>query len=232
MTASLGIDTATADTVVAVWAEGRTVCERSVSPSEDGRPRHAPALMKTIEEVVELAGGWEVIGRLAVGLGPGSFTGLRIGIATARALAQGRGLPIAGVSSTAALAAACLEDTGERRCLAVIDARRGEVFVELRFAESDTAAGPIVAKPEQLTSVLPAARGALACGDGSIRFRHELEAQGVEVPADGQRCHRVSAASVCALAAELEAANLASIRPMYLRRPDAERWLERDHSDN
>ena len=73
--------------------------------------------------VAEVVPDWDAVTRIAVGVGPGGFTGLRIGIATARALSQARDLPLVGVSSLAALAAPV-----DGPVVAVIDARRGEVF--------------------------------------------------------------------------------------------------------
>ena len=83
----LGVDTATDHAVVGVTADGDVVREASIAPGSDGRPRHSEVLLAEIERSVEAAGGWSRIDRIAVGIGPGSFTGLRIGIATARALA-------------------------------------------------------------------------------------------------------------------------------------------------
>ena len=103
MTVVLGMDSATADAVVAVSDGERLLRDASVGP-DDGRPRHAELLLTEVERSVAAAGGWEHIDRIAVGVGPGSFTGLRIGIATARALAQARELPLVPVSSLAALA--------------------------------------------------------------------------------------------------------------------------------
>ncbi len=88
----LGFDTSTANLSVALTAGGDVACERVVHPDETGRPRHARELLAVVEGVVDEAGGWDSIGRIAVGLGPGTFTGLRIGIATARGLAQSSGL--------------------------------------------------------------------------------------------------------------------------------------------
>src|SRR5262245_3493361 len=104
MTTVLGIDTATADAAVAVTTAGQVVEERSAGPEENGRPRHSQALLGEVEGAVERAGGWGEIDLIGVGIGPGSYTGMRIGIATARGLAQSRGLPITGVSSLGALA--------------------------------------------------------------------------------------------------------------------------------
>ena len=96
----LGIDTATPSTAVALWSPEGAV-ERRDDPPPGARPSHASRLLELVEEVVD----WDAVERIAVGVGPGGFTGLRIGIATARALAQARDLPLVGVSSLAALAA-------------------------------------------------------------------------------------------------------------------------------
>jgi tRNA threonylcarbamoyladenosine biosynthesis protein TsaB len=102
----LGLDTATPSTAVAAWAPGGPAVELRDDPAPGRRPAHAGRLLVLLEEALERAGaGWDDVERLAVGVGPGGFTGLRLGIATARALAQARGLPLAGVSSLEALAA-------------------------------------------------------------------------------------------------------------------------------
>ena len=222
MPLTLGFDTATPDTAVAVGGGP----ERLIGPGPDGRPAHNPALLPAIEEVVTEAGGWEAIGLIAVGVGPGSFTGVRIGVPTARALAQARGLEIAAVESTAALLAGI--EPADAGAVAVIDARRGEVF-----AAVDTGAGPgepVVAPPADLASALglQSLGGLRAGGDGAVRFRSEIEAAGAAVPPDADPSHRLSARWICELATGIEATGPESIRPQYLRRPDAERWRDRD----
>ena len=226
----LGFDTATTDTAVAVSSDG-TSDERRIGPAENGRPAHNTELLPAIEELVAAAGGWDRIGLLAVGLGPGSFTGLRIGISTARALAQSRGLPITGVPTTSALLAgiAAVPEAADRPHLAVIDARRGEVFAAL---DDGAGAGePVVCAPTEIAAALnrpDALLNAVAGGDGAIRFRTEIETAGGFVLQDGSDAHRLSASRICELAADMEADEPVGIRPMYLRRPDAERWRERD----
>ena len=96
----LGLDTATAATAVAVWAPGGPDVEVRDDPEPGARPAHASRLLALVEEALGRAGAtWDDIDRIAVGVGPGGFTGLRHGIATARALAQARELPVAGLSS-------------------------------------------------------------------------------------------------------------------------------------
>ena len=226
---TLALDTATPDTVVGAVEDGELRAERRLDPDPGGRPRHGPALLELVQEVIDEVGGWSRCGRIGVGVGPGSFTGIRIGVATARALAQARGLPIAGVVTAAALVAGVPGDG--RSALAVIDARRGEVFAALRGAGEAEAGEPTVVAPELLATSLPGASGALAAGDGAVRFRGELEATGIEVLADGDPAHRLSARHVGALAEKIEAGAPEDVRPLYLRRPDAERWRKRDGRD-
>jgi tRNA threonylcarbamoyladenosine biosynthesis protein TsaB len=219
----LGFDTATPATAVAVWEEDGRGLEHRDDPLHGQRPAHASRLLALIEEVLEDA-GWESIDRIAVGVGPGGFTGLRLGIATARALAQARDLPLVGVSSLAALAAGAGDDPTRGAVVAVIDARRGEVF-----AAAGGWFGPAAMTPVELAARLEAGAGAarearggaLAVGDGAVRFRAELERAGAVVPGDGSPLHRVSALQVCRLGAAGDPADRDSLLPDYRREPDA-----------
>jgi tRNA threonylcarbamoyladenosine biosynthesis protein TsaB len=221
----LGFDTSMATLSVAIGAGDEVLCERTVDPGPEGRPRHARELLGVVEELVSDAGGWETVGRIAVGLGPGTFTGLRIGIATARALAQSSGLELVGVSSLAALAAG---SEGTRPVLAVIDAKRSEVFAALYAGEKEVWEASVGSPADLADRVRATAEPPLAVGDGAVRFRGELEASGAEVPPDSNGAHQVRARHVCRLAGGAEAGALADIKPTYLRRPDAELWRERD----
>jgi tRNA threonylcarbamoyladenosine biosynthesis protein TsaB len=227
----LGIDTATADAVVGVTRDGEILLEAAVEPDADGRPRHSRVLLAEVEACAEGAGGWPEVDRIAIGIGPGSYTGLRIGIATARALAQARRLPLAGVGSLAALAhgIARHSDAGERPLLPVIDARRGQVFAALYSRDGQELWPPLVADPAELAERLCELEPRpLAAGDGTIRFRQELEAAGVTVAPPEDPVHRISARDVCALGESTAEAPPDRIEPVYLRPPDAKRWLQRD----
>ena len=226
MSAVLGFDTATALVAVAVADGDDVLAEAEHGPDEAGRPRASELLLDEIESQVAAAGGWERIGRLAVGIGPGSFTGLRIGIATARALAQGRGLPIAGVATVDALGRGIREAHPGESALAALDARRGEAFAALYDTEGERAWGPEVLTPDALAERATGAKPPpLAAGDGSVRFREQLEAAGVRVADPEDPVHRVAARHVCALGARQQAREPAAIEPLYLRAPDADRWL-------
>ena len=143
------------------------------------------------------------IGALAVGTGPGSYTSLRIGLATARSLAFSLDVPVAGVSTLEALAAAA---PGARP---LIDARRGEVFA--------LDPGAVCLRPRDVRGD----EGQVYVGDGAIRYRETLEASGAVVPPDDDARHRVNAAVHVTLVAEF--GDVATLAPSYLRAPDAER---------
>jgi tRNA threonylcarbamoyladenosine biosynthesis protein TsaB len=225
----LGVDTATDYAVVGATADGEIVREVSVDPGPDGRPRHSAVLLPEIERSVEAAGGWPRIDRIAVGVGPGSFTGLRIGIATARALAQARELPLAPVGSLAVLARGISEAAGEDDlALPVFDARRGEAFAAL-FQAGHELWPPFVASPGELAArIRKLDRAVLAAGDGALRFAPELEVAGATVAPPENSIHRVAARHVCAVGEAAAEAPADQVQPLYLRPPDAKRWRERD----
>jgi tRNA threonylcarbamoyladenosine biosynthesis protein TsaB len=138
----LGFDTATPATAVGLLlADGTTLSARD-DPAPQERPGHTARLLALAREL--LAGAelrWEDVQLIAVGVGPGTFTGLRIGVATARGLAQSLGVELVGVSTPHVLAEAAIGGwqaaQPEGGVLAVIDARRGQAFVAAYGSEPE-----------------------------------------------------------------------------------------------
>jgi tRNA threonylcarbamoyladenosine biosynthesis protein TsaB len=169
------------------------------------RASRAQTLLEDIDALLRQGGAHpRDLDALAVGIGPGSFTGVRIGLATARGLALALELRGAGVSTLDALAA------GAPGALPVIDARRREVF---------TIAGgvPAVLAPAEV-DVEP---GTLCVGNGAVRYRAVLEEKGAVVPSDDDERHRPRARFHAQLVRELGPVD--AIEPLYLRVPDAEK---------
>jgi tRNA threonylcarbamoyladenosine biosynthesis protein TsaB len=207
----LGFDTSTAAATACVLRSDGEAFEAE-PPVERlfEAPAHASELMPAVDRVMRAAGlGFGDLDALAVGIGPGGFTGLRIGIATAHGIALGSGVALHPVSSLAALAAGIEAEVP----LPLIDARRGEVYGAL------PGGGPFVVSPEEAAARAPA--GALAAGDGSIRFRETLEAAGIRVAPGDSRMHVVRGLYICRLAAAVQPAPSESVVPCYLRAPDA-----------
>jgi tRNA threonylcarbamoyladenosine biosynthesis protein TsaB len=234
----IALDTATARTAVALRDidTGANVCrldELDLSAVDDppagGRPGHAQRLLSLIDELMQRAdAGWGSVERIAVGVGPGTFTGLRIGIASAQALALARALPLVGVSTLRSLALAAHERSPDRATLAVIDARRGEAFAAAWSAGANPlteppAVAPCVLTPEQLARLAQGSGAATqAVGDGALKFRELLEGAGVQVAGEESPLHRVSAREHCRLGALQSPAVDGRVEPAYLRVPDAE----------
>ena len=196
--------------------------------SEKGSPMHTTALLAEVERAVGAAGGWDEFEAVGVGVGPGSFTGLRVGIATARALGLSRGLDVRGVSTLDALGRGIEGDDDAIR-LATIDARRGEVFAASYGPRGERIWDPLVCPPRELAARIAAiGKPVLCAGSGAVRFREELAGPDVEIPEDADPAHRIAARHICALAAPGAGAEAEPAAPNYLRPPDAERWRERD----
>jgi tRNA threonylcarbamoyladenosine biosynthesis protein TsaB len=216
----VGFDTSTAATSACVLRSDGEAFEHFPSPERLLEPpAHSRELLPAITDLMDRAGvEWADVDAVAVGVGPGAFTGLRIGVATARALATAARTPVHPVSSLAALAAGVEAPLA----LPLIDARRGELFGAL-FQQADTVVAPFVARPEQVEE--RAGRDladAVAVGDGSIRFREILEAAGIRVPPDSSELHVVRALHICRLAARVPPERPEAVLPTYIRDPDAE----------
>lgn len=238
----LGLDTSTSATAVALRLADGSTSEARDDPPPGEHPGHATRLLALVYELLEREGlRWGSIERIAVGVGPGTFTGLRVGLATARGLAQSLQVELVGVSSLEALAHGALGAEPSPTVLAVIDARRGEVFAAA-YEPGDPGtlrelSTPAALAPEAVTELIASieesgSRSWLAVGDGALRYREQIESATIEVPPDDSPLHRVSGAAICALGALAPAATagtaaVTEILPDYRRRPDAELTLER-----
>jgi tRNA threonylcarbamoyladenosine biosynthesis protein TsaB len=186
VTTIFAFDTATSVATCALVRDGELLGERVTT---------AKAVLEAADELVRAAGlAPAELDALVVGTGPGSFTSIRIGLATARGLALALDVPAAGVSTLEAF-------SGGRP---VIDARRGEVFTT----------GPRLSRPEELD-----VEGARLVGDGAVRYRDVFEAAGADVPPDDHLDHLPHAHLLIERAGGFGPAE--AVEPLYLRAPDA-----------
>ena len=197
---TLAFDTATDVATSALLEDGNLLGERT------GRPR-ACSRTSTLSSRDADAEPTE-LRRIVVGTGPGSFTGLRMGLAASRALALALDVPVAGVSTLDALAASA------PGALPVIDARRREVFT-LQDGQ------PVALSPNELSNTV--LLGRVCVGNGAVRYRDVLEEAGAEVPPDESELHLPRAAVHARLATDFGPAEL--VEPIYVRAPDADRSL-------
>lgn len=235
----LALDTSTPATSVALCdlgSPGGSPLEARDDPPAGARPGHAARLLPLAAEVLQRGGcAWSELDRIVVGRGPGTFTGLRIGIATARGLASSLQVSLVGISTLESLAlggcAGEVPTTRPRPVLAVLDARRGEVFAAAWMSEgkpSPTGLGELVLapsalSPERLAELVPGlADNPLAVGDGALAFRAILERAGAVIPPEASKLHRVTAINHCRLAHDARGVAPDQVHPEYLRLPDAE----------
>lgn len=228
MTITLGFDTATRATAVALRHADGTITEARDDPAAGQHPGHATRLLALADDLLRQSDvGWESLTLIATGVGPGTFTGLRIGLATARGLAQSLGIQARGVSSLAALARPALSGPhAAERVLAVLDARRGEVFAAAYDHRRGTLSPPQALNPERLGHILTETRSALAVGDGALRYAEQLRGGGAEIPPAESPLHLLTAAAICQLAEHTPASERDQLLPDYCRRADAEIALE------
>jgi tRNA threonylcarbamoyladenosine biosynthesis protein TsaB len=219
----LAFDTSTSVTAVALL-DGERVLVEDERPNEE---RHGDVLLPRVRELLARAGvALASVELIAVGIGPGSFTGLRIGLATAKGLGLASGVPIRGVCSLRALAAGAGGDA--ELCVAALDAGKGEVFAGV-FARGEDGCeprlGPLRALPEaagaQLAAACASAASVAVAGTGVRRYPQLLAALGPHArraATEHDTPHgRFVAKEALALLRRDGASELARLEPSYLR---------------
>ena len=210
---TLALDTANDRVAVALAGDGReTVRAEAISRG------HAERLFPLIDEVLTTAGvEIESVRRIAVNVGPGSFTGIRIAVAAGRGLGLALGVPVVGIDALR-LIAASLEEPAEGPILAAVDARRGEVYAALYDTKGNVLEAPFAADAESVLDRL-GARVAVIAGSGAAILAHQAAISGLRVPP----VDTMTATDPLALAqlGSLAEPATALPRPLYLRAPDA-----------
>ena len=235
MTRILGFDTATADVSVAVTEDGEAVAESLLEGPAEGPPNHASALLPEIERHRH-GDGWVgargadrgrrrpgLVHRAAdrrrhrTGAGPGAGEAADADLDARRARPRACRAPAAAGSGAAA---------GDRR-----PPRRGVRVSDRRRRGDPVGAFRIRAGGPCGSGFASSVSTPLAAGSGALRFRRELEEAGAEVLPATDNAHRVAARHLCLLAEHAPGVAPPEVTPVYLRAPDAERWIERDHGE-
>jgi tRNA threonylcarbamoyladenosine biosynthesis protein TsaB len=199
----LALDTSTPLVSVALLDDGSLVA----NATSDRPMQHGELLAPMITDALESAGAIrQDVTAVAVGVGPGPFTGLRVGLVTARMLGVALGVPVYGASSLDVLAARAVDEGVAEPFLATLDARRKELFWASYDADGTRLDGPNVERPDTMPSDL------LVVGAGPTVFPDAFARTAGPVGPD---------AGTLALAVAEERVELVDPEPVYLRRPDA-----------
>lgn len=211
----LAFDSAGAAVSAALCRGGVALAARR-EPMERGHGERLLPLLKAV--MAEAATGFDALDAIAVAVGPGRFTGLRIGVAAARGLALATGKPAIGIGSFEAAAAAALAEGPARSAILVaIDSRREELFAQLFDRTGEAVGAPLVATPDAIAATLPAG-ALLVTGDGARLMERALAGRGdVRILAAALRPEILARRAEAAL----RQGHMEPARPIYLRAPDA-----------
>jgi tRNA threonylcarbamoyladenosine biosynthesis protein TsaB len=225
----LALDTTTREGSIAVACDATVIVEQSGNPTLT----HGQRLPGDIIAALDAAGlQVEDLDLLAVAAGPGSFTGLRVGISTAQGLAVARGITVVPVPTLEALARTVDTRSPNERVAAWMDGQRGEIFGVLYDEAGHELVAPIAGTPEHVFDHWHGAldRPIVFVGDGAVRYRPIIE---MHLGTSARVVHPPPlAATIARLAFEQPHRAVAphEIVPIYVRRPDAELARERQHA--
>lgn len=218
----LALDAATTACSVACWSAGAVTAKRL----ELAGRRQAEILMPMVESAMREAGfEYRMLDLIAVTNGPGSFTGVRIGLATARGLALAAGRPLAGVTTLEALAAAPSGDERRGRLIvAVLDARRDQVYGQFFHQTGDPASQPFAAAaqsiPGRLAEIGADTAPLLLVGSGAELAGRALDACGRTYrTSDGPSFAQADVIAALVAGRGFDAAAAGPVKPLYLRDP-------------
>jgi tRNA threonylcarbamoyladenosine biosynthesis protein TsaB len=225
MTRVLALESATAAVGAAVVVDGVVVAELTLRTAR----RHVELLHPAIDEVCRSSGvPISAIDAVAADVGPGLFTGIRVGVSAAKAIAFGRTIPAVGVTSLEVLAAACLDAGGGPGVVPIVDLRRGEVAWSLA---GQVGWGPVLKLIGELEAL--GERDVVLCGDGALRYHETLAEAGLaRWRFAGSSLSSPPVSSLAAVAAKAveagRAVDAAHLAPCYLREADARiNWTTR-----
>jgi len=223
----LAMDTATACSSVSLTSGSRRDGKVLASLNFSGNVTHSRRLLTTIDLIMKKAEvDWDTIAGVCVSLGPGSFTGLRIGMATAKGIAVAAGKPLLGVSTLDGLASKC---TTSKLICATLDARKKEVYSAFYRYDVQTGSKRVsdltVTSPEELAAVID--ESVVMIGDGVTAYRELFqELLGDRLILVSAQLHEPASSSLGLIARELldvgDVLDVAKATPVYVRRSDAE----------
>ncbi len=238
----LAIDTSSAGTLVVARSARGAIAERRHDPGTGERPAHTTlGLVLAAQALEELGLAWTDLSRVGVGTGPGSFTGLRAGLAAAAGIARRLDVPLVGVTATQLLAAGAAARAGERPLLTIVDGRRRELFVERWTLAAPHGEGPLagrsrggieVVRRAEVAARLESMAGWLVVGDGALLERDALLALGADVPEPGDAAHRLMGRALAELTASGTPEAADAVRPTYGRDADAVPTAQRAAAPN